>query len=896
MRIMGGRGNMRFSQKGRQSAAWICTMALLISSTFGNTVWARQDEDWVSRGSHSYHDCLIDADCMEEMAMLFEDEDFLEENGWTEEQGQREMLKEMLRIYNLFGKEPLDGWDAYADLADIVIASSSNAEEDSDAAKATASNAEKATASDLTSEFSALKKEVRGEVPEYQEYYCAELMDDSGVELMSLDEDGTSAGIMLETEKRPHIVIKGEKEVYGQIFANACENEHFTLEVQGVDAQGQPMEDQTFTQNPRMWDLQDWNWYNNCGYNRWQVPTDAKHIYLSLSLSEGVVEKGFYFTGTPQMDGDGNLEFQVAQSRGRHISFSYPTAGSFGGTSSDDGMDAVLTFKDFAVFTNELYGTIGHIEGNIAVGKVTGQQVDTATNQNVLNIDGDSSRVTYLKYPDHSLPITATQGSRAEIVLGNGADIWVGTNGHGNKGEWYAKFLSCGYDTLVGSSGQVQYIANEDDIENGGFSIDIQRALNTLAGYHPTDNAEVTVDERSIIVNCEQETTVVTVKAEDLAKEWFKLMDFDESKTLIINVDTEGASDISIRAAIALNGNGQLGDWKALAGNIVWNFGNFHGKVYGNIINSGLLLVPKGEVELYANWNGCIAADRVANPGAEIHKVKPEIDDPDPEPDPTTTTAESTTTTTESTSSTTESTTSTTESTSSTTESTTSTTESTSSTTESTTSTTESTTTTVTESSTETTTESTTSTTTSTTTTSTTTTEATTKPTTTSTTTTEATTKPTTSTTTTAAPTTTKGGTRPTTVTESSTETTSEATTTTRGTTTETASTATTTAATTTTRGGSENGGGHGGSHRGGGNGGNKPAIPLKDNPVPLANMPGETDADPELFLLDDPDVPLAGLPKTGDTAGMKFVLFALSLSALMVQLRKRREEKEHES
>ena len=106
---------MRFSQKGRQSAAWICTMALLISSTFGNTVWAGQDEDWITKGSHSYHDCLIDEDCMEEMTMLFEDEDFLEENDWTEEQGQREMLKEMLRIYNLFGKEPLDGWDAYLD-------------------------------------------------------------------------------------------------------------------------------------------------------------------------------------------------------------------------------------------------------------------------------------------------------------------------------------------------------------------------------------------------------------------------------------------------------------------------------------------------------------------------------------------------------------------------------------------------------------------------------------------------------------------------------------------------------------------------------------------------------------------------------------------------------------
>ncbi len=881
---------MRLSRKSRQSAAWLCTITLMISSVFGNTVWAGQDEDWITKGSQSYHDCLIDEDCMEEMTMLFEDEDFLEENNWTEEEGQREMLKEMLRIYNLFGKNPVEGWDSYADLADIAIASSSNAEVNSaetDTEKATASNAKKtmsndsadqtvakatdsnakadaetATASNLPSEFSALKKEVRGEQPKYQEYYCSELMDDIGVELMNLEEDGTRAAILLASDKRPHIVIKGEKEVYAQIFANACENEPFTFEVQGVDAQGRPMEDQTFTQKPRMWDLQDQNWYNNCGYNRWKAPDGTENICLSLTFSDGAVEKGFYFSGTPQLNADGNVEFQVAQNRGRHISFSYPTSGSFGGSSSDDGQEAVLTFKDFAVFANELYGTIGHIEGNIAVGKVTGKQVDTATNQNVLNIDGGSSQVVYLKYPGQSLPITATQGSNAEIVLGNGANIWVGTNGHGNKGEWYVKFPNSSYDTLVGSSGQVQYIAQEDDTDNGGFSIDIRRALNTLAGYNPADNAKAVVDERSIVVNCEQETTIVTVKAADLAKEWFKPMHFDGSKTLIINVDTEGASEISIRAAIAPDGNGQLGDWNGLAGNIVWNFGNFNGKVYGNVINSGLLLVPNGDVELNVNWNGCIAADRVANTKAEIHKIKPVIPDSEPEPDPTTTTTESTT----------------------------STTESTTSTTESTTSTTESTTTTVTESSTETTTESTTSTTTSTTATKATTGHTTTERTT-------GTTTERTTGTTTERPTTT-------TVTESSTETTSESTTTTHGTSTDMTTTGTTTgttttAATTTTRGSGHSGGGGGGSHSSGnGGGGSTPTVPIVDNPVPLANAPEPTEPglDTDLTLIDDPDVPLTGLPKTGDTVGVKLALFALSLSALLVQLKKRREEKEHES
>ncbi len=995
---------MKIPKNGKQSIAWLCTITLTISSAFGNTVFAGQDEEWITKGTHSYHDCLIDEDCLEEMAVLFEDAEFLEEQGWTEEEGQLEMLKEMVRIYDLFGEEPVQGWAYYADLAGIEIdenlASASNADRNtetataSNAKRATASNAQKAsdgdrklaTSSDLPSGFAALKKAVKGEAPKYQDYYCTEIQDDLGLELAELDEDGRSAAITFAPDQRPRIVIKGEKEVYGQIFANVCENDQFAFSLCGLDDQGRELPGEVFERQPRMWDLQDQNWYNNCGYNRWQAPDGTSQLRLTLSLSENAAEQGFAFSGAPTMNASGEIEFFVTMNRDRHITFSYPTADSFGGSSSDDGKNANLTFKDFAVFSNELYGTIGHIEGNIAVGKVTNQKVDTATNQNVLDLNADSSRITYLKYPSQSLPITATQGSGAEIVLGSGADIWVGTNGHGNKGEWYVKFPNTGDDTCVGSSSQVKYIVQEDDTENGGFSIDIDRALNQLSAYHPADTAEVSTDERSVIIDCEQETTVVTVKAKDLEKEWLKLYHMDESKNLIINVDTEGVSTVNIYTKVSLNGEGQLSDWQSIAGNIVWNFGTFHGKVNGYVMNSGLLLVPKGDVELSANWNGCIAADRVANSGAEIHKVTPVVPDPEPTTDTTTTTegttsttegtttttegttttTEDTTTTTESTTttvtesstetttesttstgtSTTEDTTSTTEGTTTTTEGTTTTTEGTTSTTEDTTSTTESTTTTVTESSTETTTESTTTTSTKPTTTTATTTKSTTttstKPTTTSTT--SATTTTGGTTTTTATTTKHGGGTtsdkttketteRTTTVTESSTETTSEATTKTTGssTTTTAETTKSTTGATTTTeatsvtttvteastettseattetttsvvtttrRGSSGGGGGNGGRSSGGGgnNGGTTPTVPIVDNPVPLGNVPVPDDPDMDLVLIDDPDVPLTGLPKTGDSSGTKLLILALSLSALILQLKKQREEKEDES
>lgn len=51
-----------------------------------------------------------------------------------------------------------------------------------------------------------------------------------------------------------------------------------------------------------------------------------------------------------------------------------------------------------------------------------------------------------------------------------------------------------------------------------------------------------------------------------------------------------------------------------------------------------------------------------------------------------------------------------------------------------------------------------------------------------------------------------------------------------------------------------------------------------------------------DLVLIDDPDVPLTGLPKTGDSSGTKLLILALSLSALILQLKKQREENEDES
>ena len=103
-----------------------------------------------------------------------------------------------------------------------------------------------------------------------------------------------------------------------------------------------------------------------------------------------------------------------------------------------------------------------------------------------------------------------------------------------------------------------------------------------------------------------------------------------------------------------------------------------------------------------------------------------------------------------------------------------------------------------------------------------------------------------------------------------------------------------------TTGGGNSGGGGGGGSSSGprdnGGSSSGGPGtttVTIDPDAVPLANLPNEDGAD-NLLMIDDEDVPLAALPKTGQsgTNGLVFFLSSMMLAAFVAVPKKREDDK----
>ena len=102
------------------------------------------------------------------------------------------------------------------------------------------------------------------------------------------------------------------------------------------------------------------------------------------------------------------------------------------------------------------------------------------------------------------------------------------------------------------------------------------------------------------------------------------------------------------------------------------------------------------------------------------------------------------------------------------------------------------------------------------------------------------------------------------------------------------------------TTGGGNSGGGGGGSSSGPrDNGGSSSGgqgtttVTIDPDAVPLANLPNEDGAD-NLLMIDDEDVPLAALPKTGQsgTNGLVFFLSSMMLAAFVAVTKKREDDK----
>ena len=102
-----------------------------------------------------------------------------------------------------------------------------------------------------------------------------------------------------------------------------------------------------------------------------------------------------------------------------------------------------------------------------------------------------------------------------------------------------------------------------------------------------------------------------------------------------------------------------------------------------------------------------------------------------------------------------------------------------------------------------------------------------------------------------------------------------------------------------TTSGGNSGGGGGGSSSGPRDNGGSSSGGPgtttvtIDPDAVPLANLPNEDGAD-NLLMIDDEDVPLAALPKTGQsgTNGLVFFLSSMMLAAFVAVTKKREDDK----
>ncbi len=81
--------------------------------------------------------------------------------------------------------------------------------------------------------------------------------------------------------------------------------------------------------------------------------------------------------------------------------------------------------------------------------------------------------------------------------------------------------------------------------------------------------------------------------------------------------------------------------------------------------------------------------------------------------------------------------------------------------------------------------------------------------------------------------------------------------------------------------GGSGGGGGRGGDS-GNGPGVSSETVAIETDPVPLSNMP-DMPADELITQIDDGNVPLAGLPKTGEASSLSRMMFILSGMLLCV-------------
>jgi len=315
-----------------------------------------------------------------------------------------------------------------------------------------------------------------------------------------------------------------------------------------------------------------------------------------------------------------------------------PDGGHVSDDFSNENSNQLGYASNFHIFANE--ATLNtHTNGNVAVGDFYGN-VNFGTNVHEGIVDKE---ISYIQRPHNianSSFVTSGETRDNKVVFGSDNDIDVSNQSrpninktdldHINSGEIYqdknGEYISIAHyldDFLSSKSTSLTNKTPQVSVDNSNFPDQNQRVIN-LEDYEPTADNQIIIDLDSDVLTSGTPLTI------------FGLSKDAGGTNIIINVDTKGQDPYYVNSQIKLIYNDGTANNDVERPNketeyfddnhLLWNFydSTASDKLYDGQINidrpfQGSVLAPKGTVEVNANLDGNIAANKVVV-NAETHR------------------------------------------------------------------------------------------------------------------------------------------------------------------------------------------------------------------------------------------------------------------------------------
>ena len=323
-------------------------------------------------------------------------------------------------------------------------------------------------------------------------------------------------------------------------------------------------------------------------------------------------------------------------------------------TADQDNILGVSSY--FHIFANEAELST-HTNGNVAVGKLTGQ-VNFGTNiiEGLLDKDityiqsfdklanssfvvSDGNRVNKVIFGE-DISIDLSNPSRPQI---NGIDFDHLTDSEvyqDKDGNVYIDFAK-EFAKLKQTNKEVADWPSVADYTNASWDDQNNRVID-VTDMVPDENGRIVINLSPEVLNSD---TPLTIKG----------LDPDEQgHTVVINVDTGGQSDYNMKSQIKIiysdGASREPQETEYFGDNhLLWNFidrsaedKQFNGNINMDNVFMGSVLAPSADITINHNLDGNIVANRVHVKGGETHRwdlqdrptEKPQIQEPEPNPEP----------------------------------------------------------------------------------------------------------------------------------------------------------------------------------------------------------------------------------------------------------------------